>query len=256
MNTTEPEPTDQGAPQRSRTSAATANGPHIFGGVTGPEPAATRVDQVYDAIRSDLLTSRYGPGDWVKVSDLQKEFTTSLSVVREALSRLSAEQLLTYVPQRGFHVPDLSMDELQELTDARIKIEVLVLRDSLEFGGPQWQTALLRAHDVLAGTPLVLTEDTPRLNPQWVLVHAQFHDALLAGCPNRRLLSIATTLRDTAELHRTRTPAPLKTIRSVAEEHEKLVQLAVEPDIEACAELLAAHIGQTHSAIDRYNRRR
>ena len=228
-----------------------AGAPHIFDAVMDSTPTATRVDEIYRAVRADLLTSCYRPGDWVKVSDLQKRFTASLSVVREALSRLAAEQLLAYVPQRGFHVPDLSLDELVELTEARVKIEVLVLRESVTFGGPAWKAGLREAHTILHHTPLLST-DTRRLNPQWVLAHAQFHDALLAGCPNARLLSIATTLRDTAEMYRTRIPQPRKTISSVIEEHQLLTELALQPDIDACAELLTAHIGQTHTAIAGY----
>jgi DNA-binding GntR family transcriptional regulator len=212
-------------------------------------PSQTRADQVYRAVRADLLTAHYQPGQWLKVSDLQKRFNASLSVIREALSRLVAEGLLGYLAQRGFRVVPLSLDDLLELTEARVKIETMVLRESLLDADATWEANLIAAHHLLERTQASDPANPGGLNPEWVPVHAQFHAALLAGCRNARLLSIANALRDNAELYRMWAPKPHRTPRRVATEHKKLMTLALARDVEACVSLLAQHIGMTGQAL-------
>jgi len=219
--------------------------------VTGLHPPSTRTEEVYRPLRADLLAGQFEPAQWVKISDLQKRFGTSPTTVREALNRLVAEGLLVYVPQHGFRVIELSLAELRELTDARVRIETLVLRDSLTFGDSTWEAALVGAHHHLDHTPLWLDADRATLNPDWLVRHTQFHEVLLAGCSNRRLRAIANSLRDTAELYRLWSPLPRLSSSQVAADHKRLTELALSRDVEQCVQLLADHIGHTRRALDR-----
>jgi DNA-binding GntR family transcriptional regulator len=209
----------------------------------------TRSAETYSAVRADLLAARYKPGEWVKVAELQRQLGVSLSVIREALSRLVAEGLLVTIAQRGFRVVELSHQDLLDVTDARVKIETMVLRESLTFGNADWEAALLGAHHVLEHTSMRGAEKAPRLSPRWIPVHAAFHETLLAGCRNRQLLTVANGLRDKAELYRMWSPTTRQSARSVAAEHKKLTELALARDIDACEALLARHIDQTRQAL-------
>ncbi|MFC4055104.1 GntR family transcriptional regulator [Actinomadura syzygii] len=209
---------------------------------------STRVHDVYARVRQDLLAAHYRPGQWLRLAPFQQEFQVSLSVVREAFSRLAAEGLLESVALRGFRVRELSGDDLQDLTDARIHIEVLVLRESLASGGTQWEADLLAAHHVLERTP-IRAPSGRGVNREFIPVHAAFHHALLAGCRNARLLMIARELRDNAELYRMWSPVVDQSGRDIAWEHRELTRLALERDVEACADLLARHIDHTRQAL-------
>ena len=50
-------------------------------------------------------------------------------------SRLSAEGLVVAEPQRGFKVAPVSLEDLADLTKARIEIETLCITNSIEAGG-------------------------------------------------------------------------------------------------------------------------
>ena len=110
---------------------------------------------------------------------------------------------------------------------------------------------LLAAHHRLSRAPIVDPEDPERLSDTWVAAHAEFHEALLNGCANQRLKSMATALRDSAELYRTWS-LPLgheSAARDVATEHSHILEAAVARDAERAVELLLDHIERTTSTL-------
>jgi DNA-binding GntR family transcriptional regulator len=211
----------------------------------------TRTSSVYETLRADLLAGRVEPGSKLRLAALGSRFDVSLSVVREALTRLSEQGLVVANPNRGFSVVSLSGEDLIDLTRTRVDIETLAVRRSVEEGSLEWETALVAAHHHLAGTPI--TAPDGGVNEAWIASHRQFHRALLAGCGSVRLEAIATALRDSAELYRiwSRSIAHDED-RDVACEHRRLTELAIARDVEGTVEALAAHIQRTTDALLRY----
>src|SRR6201982_4115719 len=120
-------------------------------GVTTP---ATRTEQVYEVIRSELLNGGLRPGQKLKMVELTGRFGVSQSVIREALTRLTEQELLVATPQRGFRVRGLSIEDIAELPETRIQIESLALRLAIERGDLEWETGILAAHHRLDRTPI------------------------------------------------------------------------------------------------------
>jgi DNA-binding GntR family transcriptional regulator len=104
----------------------------------------------------------------------------------------------------------------------------------------------MAAHHVLERTPLRTAEDPDRLSDEWAAAHADFHRALLEGCDNRRLLDMALSLREEAELYR-RWSVSLggEPDRDLAGEHLALRDAAVARDPAEAGRLLADHIEHT-----------
>src|SRR6201987_2559461 len=161
---------------------------------------ATRTEQVYDLLRSDLLNGVLHPGQKLKMVELTERFGVSQSVIRGALTRLTERGLLVATAQRGFRVGGLSIDDIAELTETRIQVESLALRLAVERGDLQWETGILAAHHRLERTPV--TRDDGTVSEERSVRHRDFHQSLLAGCGNRRLEAVANSLRDGAETHR------------------------------------------------------
>src|SRR5260370_22309862 len=109
-------------------------------GVAAP---ATRTEQVYEVIRSELLNGGLRPGQKLKMVELTERFGVSQSVIRAALTRLTEQGLLVATPQRGFRVRDLSVEDIAELTETPVQVEALALRLPLERGELHLETALL-----------------------------------------------------------------------------------------------------------------
>src|SRR6185312_11513541 len=194
-------------------------------------PPATRTEQVYEVIRSELLNGVLHPGQKLKMVELTERFGVSQSVIREALTRLTEQGLLVATPQRGFRVRDLSIDDIAELTE----------------------TGILAAHHRLERTPV--TRDDGTVSEDWSGHHRDFHQALLTGCSNRRLESVANSLRDSAELYR-RWYWVLTDDhqRDLAREHRQLRELALARDADRAIEVLTEHIDRAPSLLIAYAR--
>ncbi|MER5884500.1 GntR family transcriptional regulator [Streptomyces sp. NPDC001941] len=212
------------------------------------EAKRTRAATVYEAVREEIFQGALGPGRKLRLVELAGRFGVSQSVVREALTRLSEQDLVVAAPQQGFRVVTLSRAHLDELTDARVEVESLVLRRSVLRGDIRWEAAVVAAHHQLAGTPVVDAEGKP--NDAWFAVHERFHQALLEGCGNERLLSVAMALRDAATLYRRWSiPIARDVARDVTAEHRALMDAALARDPDRAAELLAAHLDRTAQAL-------
>jgi DNA-binding GntR family transcriptional regulator len=207
--------------------------------------SSTRSELVYLALRKDILAGRQAPGSRLPFAELCVRYAASMGVVREALSRLTAEGLVQAEPQLGFHTTPISTEDLTHLTEARCEIESLVLREALEHGGVRWESDVLAAHYRLAQTPQMAADDPDRISEEWADAHAAYHLALLSGCPNPRLLTIARSLRDSAELYR-RWSVPLgHENRDIAGEHRAILDAVLARNADTAVAVLIAHIQHT-----------
>lgn len=102
----------------------------------------------------------------------------------------------------------------------------------------------------LSRTAKVSEDDPFRLLDEWTQAHAAFHNALLAGCANRRLLEVANTMRDSAELYRRwSTSIGNEPDRDLAAEHKQLCDLALQRNADGAADALSAHISHTRDLL-------
>jgi len=219
--------------------------------VTANPTPANKTEEVFESLRADLLSGRLEPGQRMKSQELGSRFGVSLSVVREALTRLAEQGLLVSTPQRGFSVRPLSVADLADLTRVRVQIESLALRQAFELGDISWETAVLGTHHALERTPVNLEDGS--FNEAWSVAHRDFHRALLAACGSPRLEAIATSLRDSAELYRRWYWALTDDHqRNIAEEHRLLKDFALDRDADQAVQQLAAHIERAPQALIAY----
>ena len=215
--------------------------------------SATRTETVFEDVRRDLLNGQLVPGQRLKLAALADRFGVSLSVVREALTRLAEQGLIVASPQRGFSVMPLSVDDLCDLTQTRIQVESLALRQAIAQGGLEWEASVVSTFHTLDRTP-VNTADG-RMSDEWPAVHRAFHRALVSGCGSPRLEAIVTALRDSSELYRRWYWALTEDhARDVAEEHRQLRDHALNRDADAAVAALEEHIGRAPLKLAAYAR--
>lgn len=209
--------------------------------------APTRSVHVHGEVRRDILGGVLRPGSRLSPLTLAERYGVSLGVVREALTRLGEQGLVLSQPQLGFQVLPLSRADLLDLTSVRLDLEPLALRRSVEQGDVEWRSRLIAAHHVLERTPSHDVDGA--FNEEWPVAHRAFHLQLLAGCGSRRLVEIASTLRDAAEVYR-RWSTPLGSEpRDVAGEHRAILEAVEAGDPDLAAERLARHIAHTTDVL-------
>jgi DNA-binding GntR family transcriptional regulator len=88
----------------------------------------TLQEQVYRNIRQSLIDGQFKPGEILTIRDLARQLGTSVMPVREALHKLTVEQVLDITAGRSVCVPLLSAEKFAEICEARMILEGNIAR--------------------------------------------------------------------------------------------------------------------------------
>src|SRR5208282_3658318 len=100
--------------------------------------AKTQSNRMFDRLRDDILACRLLPDSKLRINDIAESSEVSLGAVREALSRLGAEGLVIAESQKGYRVAPISVEDLRDLTEARVSGAVARWRGVRAGGGGRW----------------------------------------------------------------------------------------------------------------------
>ncbi len=205
-------------------------------------------EQVHARLRDEIMRGVHAPGAALKPQDLAKEQGVSLAVVREALVRLVGEGLADRLPNRGFAVPAFTDRRWQEITEARLAVEPVVLRMAVECGDLDWEARVRAAHHRLARTSPFEPGEGEHYTEAWAEAHRLFHRTLLEGCGNDTLLETFDRMWTASELAR-RFSARRNAGRDHAAEHRRLEEAALARDADAAVAALVQHLTWTASGL-------
>jgi DNA-binding GntR family transcriptional regulator len=206
------------------------------------QEASSRSEAIYLDLRQKLLRGEFAPNYRLKLSELCAERGVSVSVAREALTRLAEQGLIQSQPNKGFYVPDYTVEEINDLAFLRAHIEALAIRLAIERGGAAWEASVVATHHELRLTPRVPASADQTGNHRWSRAHAAFHAACVAACGSPRLLAAQHRLYDEAEVLRQMSDMSGGLSRDVESEHAAIVQAITSRDAESAAELIRGHV--------------
>lgn len=222
---------------------------HTVDGVTALSAPRSLTEGLYRALRTEILSGRFTPGQRLRPSEIASSRGVSLNVVREALNRLSGEGLVNASPQLGFAVVELSTGDLVDLTELRTLVECSAIRASVEEGSLTWETALVAAHHRLARTPMSGPDAPEEVTAEWMQAHNDFHAATMSACGNRRLIALTAALAESAAIYRHWSQVYDHGRRDIAGEHRAIFEAALARDAELACRLHAEHIRRTADIV-------
>jgi DNA-binding GntR family transcriptional regulator len=142
--------------------------------------------QVYGEILQLVQRGELAPGTRVSDAALAGRLGVSRTPVREALLRLAREGVLDADTGRGFRVRRLDRAELRDVGAILAELEPLALRLAQELPAERLERLGEIARQL---------EQTRGDIGRAVELDEAWHQLLLEGCPNRRLLELIATLR-------------------------------------------------------------
>lgn len=204
----------------------------------------TRAGCVLHKMREDIIGCFLKPGEKLRFEALRTRYSVSFSTLREALSRLTAEGLVTSEEQRGFIVAPVSIADLNDLTDMRILLEKEALGRAIDRGDDRWEAEILSTFFRMDRLQLRLGREY-YLSAQWAADHSEFHLSLVLACGSPTLLEIRKKLFERAHRYRRMSSQFRPQWREKTIEHKALADAALERDKPRALALIEQHIWET-----------
>src|SRR5579859_2471349 len=80
-------------------------------------------DRAYDELRDRIVTLKISPGAPIDEDLIGEQLGMGRTPVREAIKRLSLENLVTVYPRRGTFASEINITDLAHISDVRVVLE-------------------------------------------------------------------------------------------------------------------------------------
>lgn len=201
---------------------------------------ATLTSQVENALRRDIIEGLLLPGRRLLVAELTARYSVSATPLREALQRLSAEDLVRIDTRLGATVSDISESDLHDVYWVRGSLEGIALEQSVTLGDAAWKQRVRVSYRVFAEATRAVTRDPSReATIAWSRAHRSFHEALFSASSSPWLLRFVSRLRDYSQRY-----ALLSDQRQTAgtlRQHTEIYRRAIRGDATGAAAALRRH---------------
>lgn len=224
----------------------------------------SKTDQAYETLKRDILAGALRPDEALTVAMLTSRYGFGWTPLRDSLSRLEGENLVTLIRNRGYRVSGASYAELQDIQHSRLAIETQLLLDSIRMGDAEWEKHVLLAHRNLSRAPVLETGMSEAAYEQFEAAHQEFHLSLVGGGNSLWLTRFLGQIYAQVRRHQRlivlgrgalsdpRTDAALMTTlhsSSAIEHHTRLMDATLDRDEANAVELLHKHIGSVTNLL-------
>ena len=188
-------------------------------------------DNLYAALRGEIIDCRLSPGEELREQDLAGRFKVSRQPVREALLRLEGEGLVLVRSRQGYQVRPISMRDARDLFRCRRALEPACVAEAIE-NAPAAAIASLDAYRSLEA------------GDSFIDYNRGFHHTLAGLSGNARMSAATCDLIDQADrlvrlsldTIRGRDPARLVT------EHAAIIDAVQRRDTRTARRLVGGHV--------------
>lgn len=181
-------------------------------------------------IHAEVLAGVWSPGERLQPTQLAKRYDTSTTVIREALTRLAGMGFVVMRPNRGFFVPELSLDDLVDITEVRIRNEEHAVELAIQRGDLAWESEVLALHHQFIRTPRPVDYSDVETRSAWTRAHRSFQRKVLERCGVPILMDNCDKAADAVALYR-RWADSTGVRRDVEAETRELLEAVLDRDI-------------------------
>ena len=203
-----------------------------------PSPSLKQI--VYEDLKRQIVSCEILPGAQLTEEALCERLKASRTPVRDAVSRLEQEQLLTIHPKKGIFVNTVSLANVSELFEARLRIEPYAVR---HYGNR------IR-DDVYAESIAYFSVPHPKGVEQYIRDDA-FHQRFVEATNNRYLTMFYSTVKDQVMRYRVLSAMEGRLLDS-SREHCEVAEQCLRGNWDRAAEAMREHIENSKIAILNY----
>ncbi|MFI7007796.1 GntR family transcriptional regulator [Streptomyces sp. NPDC050145] len=197
-------------------------------------------EQVKEELLRRLGSGTIATNEPINEGQLATELGVSRTPLREALITLEREGVITSERGKGFRFTPLSAQEFRDLTAIVATLEALALRSSAPDHLAEIAPRLLEEARAFSA-PQAPHDVIERYDDAW-------HDLLLSGCANARLMQLITSLKLTMHRYERVALGDQDVLERSAVEHERIAECLQSGDLDAA---VAALQENWNSGMDR-----
>jgi GntR family transcriptional regulator of vanillate catabolism len=203
----------------------------------------TRSVSISDTLRSSILAGDFQPGERIYEVNLSEQLKVSRTPIREALKALAGEGLLDYIPNRGYHVREYSVDDIVQAYEIRAALEGLAAKRAAQLGMAAEERAIveeaLRDGENLLNKSRLSAVD----RNQYGIINSAIHGAILAAGRSRMLRDMLRQSQQIApSSHRNVIAFELSDVRRRHDDHHRIYEAILCRDSGRAELLMRDHV--------------
>lgn len=194
---------------------------------------------VYEHIKQQIIEEKLAPGHWFVERELCAAYCLSRTPIREILWKLTSDGFLEQVPNRGFIVRKLGLEQIFEVFQAREAVEGMAARLACSKGDESFRSALREIMEKL--NKLDVDADPA----QGSALGRQLHGAIAEAARNGIMAGIFEKLKNLSILTSNITRKSPAIERVSKEAHLMLINALLAQDEERSEQLMREHLRDT-----------
>ncbi len=198
---------------------------------------STLSEQIYQILRNDILTQKIKCGEKLTLKVLQERFQVSSTPIREALTRLTQDQLVSYYSNIGVNVISFTADDLREIYSFMGDLDGLAIR---------YASASPEQEKLLAETKLILESGRKAAKTgdaeTWNNCSDEFHLVFYRYCSNSRLTESAERLRSGISIFSNQYSKETVIQTQIDDEHQAIFDAYQNGEIEKAVQMMKSHL--------------
>ena len=200
---------------------------------------------VFERLHLEILRNRLKPGDPLRQEEITERLGVSRTPVREAIQRLQAEGLVTFVPRKGAVVSSIPHKRIEEIYDIRGRLEAFAAGLAVDHVTEHQEAQLKK---------LVL--EMEKLDPETDLERAlqknrEFHYIIYSASGNETLVEMIEQLWKHIQRLRSFYLLTPNGYRDSTEEHRNILDAIIAKDQAKVEEQVRMHCEHSKTALIR-----
>ena len=192
-------------------------------------------------LRDDIVRGIFQPGERLRLEGLADRYGISITPLREAMSTLEAEGIITIQPHKGAVVTSFQADELLSIYEIRATLEKMATMKA----APLLTKANLEHLELLVDQMDVVKDDPARFSE----LNTQFHSSIYEPAAQKPLFDLIISLRYRTQHYLHDYTDDQKRLGMAQAEHRKLLNLFAKKNIEKASELMYEHVFKVGESI-------
>ena len=207
---------------------------------TDQVPQKSLKQLAYETLKEKIVSCEILPGTLLTEDALCETLKASRTPVRDAISRLEQERLVSIKPKKGIRVNRVSMNSIQELFAVRVMFAPYIVRN---FGN--------RIRDEVYARFIQQFKRTDCTKEALFALDNAFHQTFVDASENRYIASVYEMIKDQVVRYRILSTAGNR-LDTTQLEHHEIATRCLCGDWDAAAEAMRVHIENSKLAVINY----